>query len=228
MWFGDLGVASDTRQMISADVAASGFVKAGGAWGTEVTVAVAARPASNLELDANADAGTDLRARRFYDCTTPEGHACTVETPMRGYHFASLDSAFASFTMRGTYTLSTRLSLQGTSQLFLSRGAYHSFMDIETIGANPYIRFAEMTPSSYLGDANGNGVPDANFAEAALNAQVLLRWEPTRGASVYLAYNRRERAAPTDVPARRLEPGRLAEARVEELIFLKWVHYISL
>ena len=74
----------------------------------------------------------------------PRGAACHAGTEIRHYRFAEQDSSFVSLTTRGTYTFTSRLTFQWYGQLFLARGRYDHFREIDTVGTRPYIRRADL------------------------------------------------------------------------------------
>jgi len=101
------------------------------------------------------------------------------------YVFGRLLAKSASVTLRVSYTFTPRLSLQTYAQLFLASG---HFSDLRAIAQTPaaVIRLAdyEAAPAAMTG---ASGV---DFEQAALNANVVLRWEYRLGSSLFLVYSR--------------------------------------
>jgi hypothetical protein len=106
--------------------------------------------------------------------------------------FGRLHARSAGATLRASYTFTPRLSLQAYGQLFL--GAWH-YTDFATMPAGTApgarIRLSELTPT--LGTAAGP--TDADYEQAALNVQVVLRWEYRLGSTLFLVYSRSQAPA---------------------------------
>jgi hypothetical protein len=139
--------------------------------------------------------GYDENALRFTDCTDGDGGACTIESTLRDYRFAELDTGYMSLTLRGIYTVSTRLSLQGYTQLFMARGGFSSYREIRTEGTRPYIRRSSLWASAFNGDRDGDGVEDDDFQHSSWNANMTIRWEFSPGSVLSIIYSRQQRAA---------------------------------
>lgn len=99
--------------------------------------------------------------------------------------FGRLHARSAGATLRASYTFTPRLTLQAYGQLFL--GAWH-YTDFATEGTAPgaRIRLSQLLPE--LGTAAGP--TDADYEQAALNVQVVLRWEYRLGSTLFLVYSR--------------------------------------
>ena len=125
------------------------------------------RPAAGQRAAGTAPA-TGARAPSSCSTTTPAGSTtasirpgrpATPGTAQRRYRFAEQDSSFFSLTTRGTYTFTSRLTLQWYGQLFVTRGRYDHFREIDTVGTRPHIRRAELRPRASPGDGDGDGDP---------------------------------------------------------------------
>ena len=90
--------------------------------------------------------------------------------------FADRDVDEADMELRGTITLSRDFSLQFFSQILLARGIYRN-----------YRRFNGDTPIPYDYPSHP-GFVSADFNEAILNANVLLRWEYLPGSTLFLVW----------------------------------------
>jgi hypothetical protein len=177
------------------------------------------QPLDNFELSLDPEIGIE-RARRFYDCSPTTGAACLVEMDTRNYLFAQLVSKFASFTLRGTYTVATNLSLQAYAQLFLAAGDFSDYRETATMGDKPFIDRDALTPSTFDGDFDGDGTKDDGFEAAALNMNVVVRWEPEPGSTLFAVYTRNQEA-----PYTRLN--RLDRGPTEDVFLLKFVYYVE-
>jgi hypothetical protein len=177
-----------------------------------------------LEMSVAPSIGYDANALRFIDCAA-SGGACTVDSTLRDYRFAALDSGYMSLTLRGIYTLSNRLSLQGYTQLFMARGEFASYREIRAEGTRPYIRRSRLEASTFQGDWDGDGVEDDDFQHSAWNANLTMRWELSPGSVLSIIYSRQQ-AAPVLLAGHRPQfrvDGLLgAEAQDVFLIKLLW------
>ena len=218
----NVGVASDPRHLVAVELSASAYRDLDRpSRGVAASTRVAIRPGTRIEVDALVDAGLDRDVLRFRGCLDPGGLPCTVDDAMRAYTFAGLDSASLSTTVRASFALSPRLSIQGGGQLFLARGAYADFAGVATTGASPRIRFADLV-------AIADAADDGNFVEATVDADLHLRWERAPGSVVFLGYRRRQSATPAAGPHPSLDPRLLRESGADQELYLKWVHYLPL
>jgi hypothetical protein len=174
---------------------------------------------SNVELALEPSAGVE-HAVRFYDCFTDSGRACLVEDGARHYRFADLDSRFLSVTFRGTMTISPPLSIQGYAQYFVADGEFSDYRDIDTMGAHPEIHRDDLRPSTTTGDVDGDGVPDDGFETASLNVNVVLRWEPHPGSTIYAVYTRAQESPYAT-------PRKLDQGPTQEIVLVKFVYFVE-
>ena len=228
-------VASDSRKAVSGDVSLS-YGRAAGEgtfsyapnasywWAASTSITL--RPLSQLELTLAPGVGWEGRALRFYQCRDDAGAACTVQTPVRHYRFAALDSGSVSVMLRATLALTPRLSLQTYGQLFMARGAYADYREVDETGPGPFIYRADLRRSLFAGDNDGDGIKDDDFEQVALNGNLVLRWEPWPGSTLFLVYTRSQAAAPAlggRAPA--FSASGLLASRTEDLVALKFVYY---
>jgi len=175
--------------------------------------------ASNVELSLGASAGID-HAVRFYDCNTDSGRSCLVESGVRHYRFADLDSRFLSLTLRATWTLKPQLSFQAYAQYFVADGKFGDFRAVDTMGGKPEIRRDDLRPSDFDGDGDGDGVPDGDFETASVNANVVMRWEPRPGSTLYAVYTRAQESPVTSL-------SKLNRGPTEDVVLMKFVYFID-
>jgi len=116
--------------------------------------------------------------------------------------FARQRASAAAATLRTSYTFTPRLSLQTYAQLFLTAEHYDSFFAPPTTSGSR-VRLADLTP--------GPAVMDADNEEAALNLNVVLRWEYRLGSTLFLVYSR------SQAPAVSLLSGEPAGLRVADV-----------
>jgi uncharacterized protein DUF5916/cellulose/xylan binding protein with CBM9 domain len=175
-----------------------------------VSGSIAWQPRSNLELGLEPQVGWDQNAVRFYSCMTASSAPCVAEQGARHYLFADLDSRFFSVVFRGTYTFIPTLSLQAYAQAFLADGTYSRFRAVDTMGA-ARIHRGDLGPTDFT--------TDDGFAETTLNLNVVLRWEPVPGSTLFGVYTRAQEAP-------RFGLGRLGEGPTEDVFLLKLVYYV--
>jgi len=100
--------------------------------------------------------------------------------------FGKLDASSVGVTLRANYTFAPRLSLQAYAQAFLAEG---SFSDLRAVASPPNGRVG----LSDLATAPAPAAPpttDPDFEEAALNLNIVLRWEYRLGSTFFLVYAR--------------------------------------
>ena len=102
--------------------------------------------------------------------------------------FGRQRASSAGATLRTSYTFTPRLSLQTYTQLFLTAEHYDSFFDAPR-GPGVRVRLTDLTPYA------GGPILDADYEEAALNMNVVLRWEYRLGSTLFLVYSRSQAPA---------------------------------
>jgi hypothetical protein len=177
------------------------------------------RPKSNVELALNPEVRWETRIPRFYDCSPTAAEACLEESGTRSYLFADLESRFLSVTFRATYTLITTLSLQSYVQWFVADGEFSDYKEITTMGDRPRIRREDLSPSTFNGDFDGDGVKDDGFEFADVNVNVVLRWEPAPGSQVFVVYTRAQQA---DFAT----PSKLDTGPTDEVVLIKFQYFL--
>jgi len=115
----------------------------------------------------------------------------SVQSASDPYVFGRLKARNVSATLRATYTFTPRLSLQAYAQAFLASG---HFSDLRSIGLDPATGMRVPGNKIYLSALNAAAPvqpgTDPDFEEAAINANVVLRWEYRLGSTLYLVYTR--------------------------------------
>ena len=87
-----------------------------------------------------------------------------------------------SFTLRTTYTFTPRLTLQAYAQLFVAAVHYTDVTSFPA-GQNHAIVFLDG-----LAPFRGSVLTSPDFEEAALNANIVLRWEYRLGSTLFVVY----------------------------------------
>jgi hypothetical protein len=103
------------------------------------------------------------------------------------YYFGRLATKNVSATLRATYTFTPQLTLQAYAQAFLASG---TFTDAKTI-ARPAIPLGSTVSLAQLAAAPAAAftpTDNPDFEDAAVNLNVVLRWEYRLGAVLYFVY----------------------------------------
>jgi hypothetical protein len=224
----DTTVASDSRGWLRGSLSSGGGISPViGTWNLWANAGVAVRPSSPLEISAAVDAAMTEDQLRVHHCTASDGGECGVFSPARDYVLGDLDHGSLSLTGRFSWALSTRLSLQGWTQLFSARGRWLRYREItDQLGAHPDLDRDELAPTTYRGDDDGDGIKDDDFAWSALHANLVLRWEFQLGAALTAVYSRAQQADRV-LAGERPELGfaGLGRAPTEEIFLLKLAWY---
>ena len=111
-------------------------------------------------------------------------------TSATDYYFGKLETKNASATLRATYTFTPQLTLQAYAQAFLAFGTFTDSKSIgrSAAGASPVgtkITLANLAAAPAVSFA---GADNPDFEDAAINLNLVLRWEYRLGATLYLVY----------------------------------------
>jgi hypothetical protein len=113
-------------------------------------------------------------------------YARQVEDPT-SYWFGKLTANSASATFRASYTFTPQLTLQAYAQAFLAVGHFDDLRGLPTVTtAGTKVTLADLTPAPGMPPAPPNS-PD--FQDAALNVNVVFRWEYRLGSTIYFVYS---------------------------------------
>jgi hypothetical protein len=161
-------------------------------------------PIDNGSLALSESAGLTLRALPQMDLDVLPSFTWNVGEPRYvttgnaagQYIFGHLDARSLGAIVRATYTFTPRLTLQAYAQLFLASGHYSGFLEGTSDPAGPRAVFhlSDLRPTLLYGS-------NPDFEQAALNVNVVLRWEWRLGSLLYLVYTRAQ------VPNVSLDPG---------------------
>jgi hypothetical protein len=152
---------------------------------------------------------------------TPHGARYVDTIGSDQFIFGTLDSRLLSLTLRQQLVLTPRLTLQAYAQLFSAFGRYGAFYSAMSRGQP--IRISDLVPTEYPFDPS--------FHTAALNINLVLRWEYRLGSTLFLVYSRSQSALPTPpgtpVPATLLPVG-LGPGPTTETFLVKWSYWWNL
>ncbi len=184
------------------------FLANGRSWAAEAALVVRALPQLDVELLPTL--GYQTGEPRYVD-----------QPGATEYRFGTLRAKSLGATLRATYTFAPRLSLQTYAQLFVASGHYADFSAAD-VGAGARVHLDELRKT---------GAPTTNpdFKEAALNVNVVLRWEWTLGSTLYLVYTRAQ--APQKLVSQgdigHLDFGALRHAPAADIFLLKMSYWWS-
>jgi hypothetical protein len=194
---GKLEISTDVRHPVAISLAnQTQFISDGFSTALQATLLV--RPLPQLEID--------LLPQVSYGSGEPRytWHGVTSDAAAN-YYFGRLLVRSAGATLRASYTFTPRLTLQAYAQLFLDSGHYADFSVIPHSPAGaapPEVRLSQLAASRGV-------VPTfttaADFQDAALNVNLVLRWEYRLGSTLFLVYSR------SQIPAVYLTPGQTAQ-----------------
>lgn len=201
---GSLSTSSDPRRRVSFDLWAAGSLLGDG-YGVALSGALRLRPLPWLELQVEPE----------FQRTSGEPRSLGAPDAAGAYRFGRLDATSLGTTLRGTLSLTPRLSLQVYGQLFLAARGYRDFSRYQGMPgeAPPRITLDALRPAAAPAQ-----LPDSQYT--ALNLSAVLRWEFRPGSTLYLVYTRSHEAAPGGQPAQ-LDPGALRAGAATSNLLLK-------
>jgi hypothetical protein len=219
-WEGTWEAGTNPAKMVSAYARWRWFLGLGDEnRATSLYTSFALQAASNVEVALEPEVGID-HSVRFFDCATPRlsdelpGKSCLIDRSANTYTFADLDSKYFSTTLRATMTIAPPLSFQGYAQLFLAEGEWADFKGVTTSGARPTIRRDDLKPMTGFTYDGG-----ADFKDAALNVNLVLRWEVDPGSTLFMVYTRSQAAG--------YQRYKLDTGPTEDVLLVKFVYYAS-
>jgi hypothetical protein len=141
------------------------------------------------------------------------------------YLFGKLDARGVGITLRATYTFTPRISLDAYAQLFLASEHYSDISSFESnlLGKRPVITLSHLHP--YTAPLPFN--PD--IEDAALNVNLVFRWEFLLGSTLYLVYTHSQSPNLTLMPGEigNLSFGALGRAPSADIVLLKLAYWIG-
>jgi hypothetical protein len=107
------------------------------------------------------------------------------------YIFGELTAKSAGGTLRASYAFTPTLTLQTYAQLFLASGHYINLKQVSLPTHGPAQGPGRVSLSSFAGSPATSSLTNAaDFEDAALNVNVVLRWEYHLGSTLFLVYSR--------------------------------------
>lgn len=183
-WVCELGLVGDPRNALAGSYEQVISWRPNGV-AVEARATLTFRLLPQVDLDLTPEVGYTQGEPRFIE-----------RMGDREFLFGRLTAREVGATMRATYTFTPRISLQAYAQLFLASGEYNEpSAYIGAPNARPTISLRDLIPAASMPSER------QDFQEAALNANILLRWEYRLGSVLYLVYNRAQ------LPDIELDPG---------------------
>ncbi|HVG59548.1 MAG TPA: DUF5916 domain-containing protein [Hyalangium sp.] len=146
-----------------------------------------------------------------------------IDSPSEGtYIFGDLNTRYLSVTLRQSWVMTPRLTLQAYAQLFTSYGRYGPFYEGFSDGTHA-IRPEDLRETEYL--------DDPSFHSSNLNLNVVLRWEYQSGSTLFFVFTRAQDQlplSPDTPPGRTLRPVGLIDGPTTDVLLLKWSHRLEL
>ena len=162
-------------------------------WGTLLTLFIRPWPWWETQLIGQLD--FKPQGARFIDCTTSSPGTTPVAELCQGngfddhtrntFLFGVEDAKDLSLTLRQTFVFTPRLTLQIYAQLFSAGGHFGQLYQAQGASGDR-IHIADLQPVS----TRPADIDDPNFHDAALNLNVVLRWEYRLGSTLFLVYSR--------------------------------------
>jgi hypothetical protein len=168
-----LEIDSDPRRSLFGILKAEGRLLSGG-YGLKAEATLALRTLPQLEIEFIPTLTVEEGEPRL------AWHAVTMPGV---YILGRLSARNVGATLRASYTFTPRLSLQTFAQLFLAAEHYTDFRTAPVAAAPSRVRLGDLTLLEATPVA-------ADFQQAALNANVVLRWEYRLGSTLFLVYSR--------------------------------------
>ncbi|MBI5500513.1 MAG: carbohydrate binding family 9 domain-containing protein [Deltaproteobacteria bacterium] len=205
-WAGfEVDVSTDYRYPVTLDMWGEVLFWEG-RWSAYVEASVIVKPADVLTIE--------LAPTLDFQAGEPARVAVTEAAGERRYLLGDLEASAIGVTMRATWAITPRLSLQGYGQLFLAAADYGPFRELRaSAGTRPRIEPEDLSPAAEPAD-------DPDFSQAAVNASVVLRWEYLPGSTIYVVYTHQQ--VPTEEYGEgRLDLEGLRDASWTEMVLLK-------
>jgi hypothetical protein len=172
---GRLEIASDPRGRVYATLANQTQFIGAGAYATSAQGSLIVHALRQLDLELlpqlTWSAGEYRFARQVDDGTN--------------FWFGKLTANSVSATFRASYTFTPQLTLQAYAQAFLAVGHYDEMrsLPITSTPMGTRVTLADLTAAAAGSPTN------ADFQDAALNVNVVFRWEYRLGSTIYFVYS---------------------------------------
>ena len=177
---GRFELASDPRGTLYATLANQTQYMGAGIYSTSAQASVVVHAARQLDIEllpqVTWSAGEYRYARQ------------SVVTATDPFYFGKLMAKSASATLRASYTFTPQLTLQAYAQVFLAVGHFDDLRQVSRppLGAPPGV--VQLSDLAAAPPPLGT-IPTPDFQDAALNVNVVFRWEYRLGSTIYFVYS---------------------------------------
>jgi hypothetical protein len=176
---GRFELASDPRGLLYATLANQTQIIGAGTYATSAQGSVIVHALRQLDIELlpqlTWSAGEYRFARQSFAPTDPF------------FYFGKLTANSVSATLRATYTFTPQLTLQAYGQAFLAIGHYDDVRQINqpAMGApRDIVHLSDLAAAP----APTMTIPPPDFKDAAINVNVVFRWEYRLGSTIYFVY----------------------------------------
>ncbi len=222
-WGGKIEYDSDPRRAVYATIADQTQIMGAGIYATSLQGSLVFHALPQLDIELLPQVTWAAGEYRYaWQAVTSDADP---------YWFGKLAAKNVSATLRATYTFTPRLSLQAYAQAYLASGHFSELraFGLQTSAGTPmrvlagqkvYLSQLDGAPMAMAGQPSAN--PD--FEEAAINANVVLRWEYRLGSTAYLVYTRSQLPAldpNTFAPPAMLSPRNFGHGATTDVVLLK-------
>jgi hypothetical protein len=186
-------VTSDNRHAFVGELDVRGYRDdTGPGRQLSATTTLSARLASGVQISVAPSLTWWRNPQQFVASTTAGGAT--------HYVVGDLLQSTGAVMLRGSYALSSRLSVQLYAQPFLSAGEYRALGEVASSRARPFAQRVRLfSPDSMHGTNDGSlaigsstgvlSIARPDYAVAQLNANALLRWEYRPGSTLFVVWS---------------------------------------
>jgi hypothetical protein len=184
---GRLEASSDPRGRLYATVANQTQIMAAGTYATNAQASVVVHALRQLDIELLPQVTWSAGEYRY-----AHQSVVAVTDPL---YFGKLTAKSASATLRASYTFTPQLTLQAYAQAFLAVGHFDDMRSIargDAAARGNVIHLSDLAnpavamPVAPLPAAQP---PPPDFQDAALNVNVVFRWEYRLGSTIYFVYS---------------------------------------
>jgi hypothetical protein len=185
---GRVELASDPRSLVYATLANQTQIMGAGIYATAAQASLIVHALRQLDIELlpqiTWSAGEYRYARQ------------SVVSDLDPYWFGKLTAKSASATLRASYTFTPQLTLQAYAQAFLAVGHFDDMRSIPRTEASTtlggVVRLSDLANPAVAMPLQPPPVvqpPTPDFQDAALNVNVVFRWEYRLGSTIYFVYS---------------------------------------
>lgn len=138
--------------------------------------------------------------------------------------YGKLEATSVGAILRANYTFAPHVSLQAYAQGYLAAGNFQDLRQLPTPADQKVTRAALAAAPGYPTPTTAATTPD--FEQAALNVNVVFRWEYLPGSTLFLVYTRSQMPDILNAaPPAMLRPSQLGQRASSDVIMLKLTYW---